>query len=131
MAFLGIWLREPDLNRRPSGYEPDELPDCSIPRSPFYSSETCCQRLSGKNRFAVNWLAMWIAHFEAAEALPYGRLRRFCGVFVTGSGDDERQAAGWKAVLIYSKVRFPSFLADRARGRLALSGLWRSERSSI
>ncbi len=26
------WLREPDLNRRPSGYEPDELPDCSIPR---------------------------------------------------------------------------------------------------
>ena len=27
------WLREPDLNRRPSGYEPDELPGCSIPRS--------------------------------------------------------------------------------------------------
>ena len=26
------WLREPDLNRRPSGYEPDELPNCSIPR---------------------------------------------------------------------------------------------------
>ncbi len=26
------WLREPDLNQRPSGYEPDELPSCSIPR---------------------------------------------------------------------------------------------------
>ena len=26
------WLRGPDLNQRPSGYEPDELPDCSIPR---------------------------------------------------------------------------------------------------
>ncbi len=26
------WLRGPDLNRRPSGYEPDELPSCSIPR---------------------------------------------------------------------------------------------------
>ena len=24
-------MREPDLNQRPSGYEPDELPDCSIP----------------------------------------------------------------------------------------------------
>ena len=26
------WLRGTDLNRRPSGYEPDELPDCSTPR---------------------------------------------------------------------------------------------------
>ena len=29
---VGFWLRERDLNPRPSGYEPDELPDCSIPR---------------------------------------------------------------------------------------------------
>ena len=25
------WLRGLDLNQRPSGYEPDELPDCSTP----------------------------------------------------------------------------------------------------
>jgi hypothetical protein len=28
----GNWLRGRDLNPRPSGYEPDELPGCSTPR---------------------------------------------------------------------------------------------------
>ena len=30
--FVLFWLRGLDLNQRPSGYEPDELPDCSTPR---------------------------------------------------------------------------------------------------
>jgi hypothetical protein len=47
VAFFDVWLREPDLNRRPSGYEPDELPDCSIPRlwAAFYSQAAGCQPL--------------------------------------------------------------------------------------
>ena len=27
-----LWLRGLDLNQRPLGYEPNELPDCSTPR---------------------------------------------------------------------------------------------------
>ena len=30
--FCKSWLRGMDLNHRPSGYEPDELPGCSTPR---------------------------------------------------------------------------------------------------
>ena len=41
VMFSGFrWLRELDLNQRPSGYEPDELPDCSIPRHRLSASET-------------------------------------------------------------------------------------------
>ena len=45
------WLRGRDLNPRPLGYEPNELPDCSTPRHlPCYSPKEYHGRSSIDNR---------------------------------------------------------------------------------
>ena len=35
LSYCKGWLRGLDLNQRPSGYEPDELPYCSTPQDYF------------------------------------------------------------------------------------------------
>ena len=39
LARQVIWLRGLDLNQRPSGYEPDELPGCSTPRLNYVGTD--------------------------------------------------------------------------------------------
>jgi hypothetical protein len=36
LVTVEIWLRGRDLNPRPLGYEPNELPDCSTPRQKIH-----------------------------------------------------------------------------------------------
>src|SRR5580765_5538142 len=44
-----IWLRGRDLNPRPSGYEPDELPGCSTPRLEVGIMAHCASSATAKD----------------------------------------------------------------------------------
>ncbi|WP_339651339.1 hypothetical protein, partial [Halopseudomonas pelagia] len=59
----------------PSGYEPDELPDCSTPRlwAPFYSLRDICQAIERKRIF-ISWICFGGRFWSRKGALGAGRL---------------------------------------------------------
>ena len=64
LSYLGR-LRGQDLNLRPSGYEPDELPDCSIPRYPIFVldfSSKADDRTRTDNLLITNQLLCQLSH---------------------------------------------------------------------
>ena len=61
--FLQKKLRGQDLNLRPSGYEPDELPDCSTPRYEVNSQkEKADDRTRTDNLLITNQLLCQLSH---------------------------------------------------------------------
>jgi hypothetical protein len=74
------WLRGSDLNRRPPGYEPDELPGCSTPRLRYYAtcrtSARLAQSRSAFSKFcalSTDFTALWFRTQAGVLPLPLPR----------------------------------------------------------
>jgi hypothetical protein len=79
----GEWLRGLDLNQRPPGYEPDELPGCSTPRN----------NNSGRTECGQTNLAL-VEKPVAIFAANFCRITLFFATSRTGSGGVKLQMFG-------------------------------------
>ncbi len=96
------WLRGRDLNPRPLGYEPNELPGCSTPRQGLSSGDLCAVQPKDRNTRVLGtqgFLSLFLRVFSARPLLVgqglHGRNRRGSVRWAQACGDrDDRQHSG-------------------------------------